>query len=70
MAWSRFLRILLSVQNVTIILYLISNSIVVSQLQEANRKLYQSELRAETLVNGIDELKMQHESERERYDDI
>ena len=38
-----------------------------NDLQEANMKLYQSELRAETLVNGIDELKMQHESERERY---
>ena len=32
-----------------------------------NRKLYQSELRSETLVTAIDELKQQHEMERERY---
>ncbi|XP_063678324.1 uncharacterized protein LOC134814194 isoform X4 [Bolinopsis microptera] len=35
--------------------------------EEVNRKLYQSELRSETLVTAIDELKQQHEMERERY---
>ena len=37
------------------------------QLEELNRKLYQSELRSETLVTAIEELKSQHESEKERY---
>ncbi|KAL5253120.1 hypothetical protein ACHWQZ_G015776 [Mnemiopsis leidyi] len=36
-------------------------------LEELNRKLYQSELRSETLVTAIEELKSQHENERERY---
>ena len=40
---------------------------ILSQLEEVNRKLYQAELRSETLVTAIDELKSQHEMERERY---
>ena len=40
---------------------------ILSQLQEVHRKLYQAELRAETLVTAIDEVKVQHDTERDRY---
>ena len=41
-------------------------NLVYLQLEEVKRKLYQSELKKDTLTSAIDEIKAQHDLERDK----